>query len=65
MGNLEKGGPESHWFVETCMSSCSDMCKVRYDNHLVLRDMASRVWLVAGLALWRPGFDPRFLWRIR
>ena len=25
--------------------------------------MASRGWLVAGLALWRPGFDPRFLWK--
>ena len=58
MGNLEIGGPGSHWFVGTCRSLCSDVCKVRYGNQLVLRDVASRGWLVAGLALWRPGFDP-------
>jgi hypothetical protein len=61
MGNLEIGGPGSHCVVETCKFLCSDTRKVRYGNQFVPRDMASREWLSAGLALWRPGFDPRFL----
>ena len=48
--------------LETCGSLCCDVGKVRYDNQLVVRDVASLRWLVACLALWRPGFDPRALW---
>jgi len=62
MVNLEIEGPGSHWMVETCGSLCSDMGKVMYVNQLVVRDVASRRWLVAGLAIWRPDFDPRALW---
>lgn len=62
MGNLEIEGPGSHWLMETCGSLCSDMGKVRYGNQLVVRDVASRRLLVAGLAMWRPGFDSKALY---